>query len=517
MSNLTHFLMNAYSTGASDTNGSGQQLWGLLGDSIANGRNDEDLDIGPQTIYTATVFEHVLNTGIVDLKDADLANSNDGSQWKKAGMDFYKYTGHKMVFSNGAVSGSSFFPRSGFTDWSSSGVNRALFQTKMSNGLNFVGVGKMRGVFMHMGINDAFGSESLASIETAVHDFFNWFHLTYPTTHLYVWNIGFIGGVATSRVLSVRSYIVDSVAEHTNAHIVLNLSNYLDYHGVDGLHLTQFGNDLTGAATIQFMRVNGLISNDPVIYSPAATAAGVIAAFPTALSTDEAKIVNDFVEYMDNFSIWDDIDAIVCTHFGAQNNSLHDMKGVTNPVNNGGTWTSHQGIALSGATSSRINTDFIPSTDGVNFIQNDAEYIYILTKNNHSIGVAGIHMGAIGSSTNKRVQLGQNTSGGWTWRINDNNSNSVGSAALKNGGYYRGRRNASNTSDGKENMLNSPASGTAVSICDVEVVIGCRNNNGVLDFPAAHVVGLWGFGDSTIPHTGVMRQCRNIVVSLMVL
>jgi hypothetical protein len=507
---------------ATNTNGSNQQLWVTAGNSLARGSNDQDTDIGPESNYAATVFEHIQNSGIVDLQTTDLAGSNTGSPWKKAGMDYYKHTGYKMVLSNCAIGGATFAADGDGNNWSSTGDNRALMVTKVNNGLGHVGGGvtKARGCLFECGPNDATGVVDLADIEIAIHDFFDWFETTFPGVPIYVWNIGRIAAGVTARVLEIQGYIRDAVAEHADAHIVLELADYLDYfRTADGIHLTQFGQDLCGAATIQYLRENSLIANSPVDYTIGATAQGVINGFPVALTTDEQKILNDFVVNLSAIAgdAWNDLDVLVCPAFLNASNALHDMKGTTTPVNNGATHIPGTGFSLLGATSSRINTDFIPSANGVNYVQNDAQWIYLMVKNNHPSGVAGVFMGGVGSIANKRVQLGQNTTGGITWRINDNNSSVLGAALALNGVYYRAIRSASNVSSFRENLTSQNQAGTAVSILDAEITIGCRNNNGVLDFPAAHIVGMYGFADATVPGTVVMRACRNMVVSLMVL
>lgn len=505
-----------------NTNFSGQQVWGIIGDSIGRGRNDEDGDIGPHSIYASTVYQFRPGTGIVDLQDLDLQGANDGSQWKKWAMDYYKYTQYKPVIAAGAVGSASFYPRSGFgtNNWSASGVNRGDFETLVTSALSATGTTRLRGAFLVLGINDAIGSESLASIETEVDNLFAWFFSTYPNVPLYVWNIGYDAGVATSRVTSIRGYIQNAVNDYPNeAFMVLELEDYLDYHGVDGIHLTQFGNDLTGAQTTQTMRQQFLMANRPLPYSFSAGAQAVINAFPTALTEDEKKIVSDTYEYHAGFSIWTTYDRFCIMTFNDASNSLHDWVG-SNEFTGNSINHSVLGNETTGVSTSYINTNFDPAADGSAWTTNSCHAVLIVVKNLHPASTVGIYLGAIGTTANQRVQLSNNASTGLTYRINDGNSpGSFGTGTFANGGYYKAIRLSGSSSGMYENITSIlGSSGTAVANTTVDIYVGVRNNNdSTRDFPVNTHFGAVTFGSGAIPHTGVMRALRNVVVSLMVI
>lgn len=522
---LFHSLLSSQSRWDNNfnTNSSNQQLWATIGDSIGRGRNDEDSDIGPPSIYAGTIYEHIDGVGLTDLQTTDLAAANDGSQWKKAGMDYYKYTQYKMCISNNAVSGASFFPRtaSGFPDWSSTGSLRAAFDSKIADGLTRTGTSRLRGAFLVMGINDAIGSEDLADIEAAVDDLFLWFFTNYPNVPLYVWNVGFNAGVADARVTAIRGYIAAAVADYPDqAFMVLELANYLDWFGSDGIHMTQFGNDLTGAQTIQTMREQGLIASRPASYTFGAGAQAIINAFPTALTVDEQRIVNDIYEYHASFPIWNLYDRFVIMTFNDPDNSLHDWVGSAEFTNVGASH-SNLGWETDGTTSSYLNTNFDPAADGVAWTTNSAHAVMVIVKNLHPNTTAGLYIGAIGPTANQRVQLSNNALTGLSYRINDGNSPGtiLSGATMVNGGYYRALRDASNSSEMNVNMLTpGGSSGTAVANTTVDIYVGLRNNNdSTRDFPVNTHFGAITFGGGTIPHTGVMRTLRNAIVSLMVI
>jgi hypothetical protein len=498
-------------------NGSNQLAIATLGDSLGKGNNNGTGEIGPPTIYAGTVYE--IRTGVVtDIQNLDLQGSNNGSAWKKWGMDFYKYTSGKPVITNTA-SGSSRFTPDGVdnNNWSATGTLRTSFEANVSALVAELGVDYLYMCVGHCGINDAEDATPLSEIEDAIIDTFDWFFTTYPNSKLCLWRLGKGASGVTARVTAINGYLDAACALYPGkAFMVLDLDQFLDYYS-DLVHLSQFGQDLAGATTAKYQLDNDIIPDNPVPYTFSAEAQAIINAFPTPLTTDEQKIVNDVFQYQFDSGDWSFYDRYVGFGFSALNNALHDWKGSNEFINDGATQSDLGGIRTGGTTTSIVRTNYVPSVNGSQWQTNSAHASVLIIKTNSDNLTARGFWGAMGASTNERSFLVQNIGGAMAWRINDNNSNTTVGTGVLNGGWYRNIRTASNAASLNQNNGNQGNTGTAVLNTDVEILIGCRNNNGVRELPVDAVFGAFTLGSGGVAHLGILRTIRNMVVSLMVL
>lgn len=229
-----------------DTNGSNQQAFLIIGDSIARGTSNGD---GP-TPAAGTVYEYI--NSVVQVGSTDLNNAVTGSQWPKFGIDYNAATGFKPVFINRAEGGSEFSPNGDTNNWSTSGNRYGIAQTAAENCLSAMGVTQLRAIFIVLGVNDARGSVDLAQIQLDVDSLFNRLQIDYPGTPVYMVNVGRTeSAISNARIDAVRSYITAAINGSSLFKMAFDLRDYAvnnpEYYGDDNLHLNQTGCDALGA------------------------------------------------------------------------------------------------------------------------------------------------------------------------------------------------------------------------------------------------------------------------------
>lgn len=234
-----------------DTNGSNQQAFLIIGDSIARGTSN---GVGP-TPSAGTVYEYF--GSVIEVGSDDLEEAVTGSQWPKFGIDYNAATGFKPVFINKAEGGSEFSPYLDNNNWSTSGTRYALAQTAAANCLAALGVTQLRAIFIVLGVNDARGTSSLTQIQLDVDSLFNRLQDNYPGTPVYMVNVGRTeSAISNARIDAVRSYITSAVNGNALFKMAFDLRDYAndnpEYYGADNLHLNQTGYDALGAELASF-------------------------------------------------------------------------------------------------------------------------------------------------------------------------------------------------------------------------------------------------------------------------
>lgn len=239
-----------------NTNESGQQLFVIIGNSIARGTSSGE---GP-TPSANTVYEWN-GTAVVQVSNDDLIAAATGSPWPKMGIDYNAAKGYKPVFSNSAVGGADFSNPGNNTYWATGGTLYPAMKTKTNNALAELGLTRPRGIFVILGINDARGSQDLGDVETAIEDVFDKLEADWPDTRIYVVNLGReASGSSTARINAIRGYLASVVTARENVRFAFDLRIYADeipaYYAGDNLHLNQTGNDALGAELAAFLTGN---------------------------------------------------------------------------------------------------------------------------------------------------------------------------------------------------------------------------------------------------------------------
>ncbi len=239
-----------------NTNEAGQQLFVIIGNSIARGTSE---GVGP-TPTAGTVYEWN-GSAVVEVEDEDLINANTGSPWPHMGMDYYTSKTLKPVFSASGSGGADFANPGDNNYWSTGGTLYPAMKTKVNNALTELGVTRPRGIIMILGINDARAATDLGDVEDAITDVFDKLESDWPDTRIYVVNIGReAAGYSTTRINAIRGYLTNEVNARANVFFAFDLRTYAvdipAYYSGDNLHLTQAGNDALGEAIATFLISN---------------------------------------------------------------------------------------------------------------------------------------------------------------------------------------------------------------------------------------------------------------------
>lgn len=232
----------------SNTSPRGQQVWGILGDSLAIGTSSAP---GP-TPTAGTVYEYD-GSSIIEVGATDLSNANTGSPWPRFGIDYNAAHGLKPVFVNCANGGAEFYPNGDNNNWYTSGTLYAAAKTKIDNALLAAEVLSPRGILVILGINDVRGAQALADVSTGVTSLITRLNTDYGHPNIYFALPGRsetagVAGYNSNRHQYVRRLLLNAIGTYTNVHVVCSVLPFANWglYGADLLHLTQTGNNVLG-------------------------------------------------------------------------------------------------------------------------------------------------------------------------------------------------------------------------------------------------------------------------------
>lgn len=299
---LNFFQTGIYLSGSSrdrDTTADGRQAFLIIGDSIA-GDTTAVLGAGPTTPAGTTYLWN--GTNLVELTTADLNNAGSayGTAWKKFALDYNAGTSRKPCFINRASGGSEFYPDGDNNNWYTSGVHYSAAVTAANACLSFMGVSKLKGIFICLGINDARGAQTTANIQSAIISLITRLNSDFQDTKIYITSIGrtessFIG----DRIFAIKGYIKDLTFSYSNVELVANLTTFVSWnlYSGDNLHPTQAGNDKHGE-----LYARALLNTD----SSSKIVRQVHNIFYNQLSSNNKLAVADFIEGCIIDGNWDD-------------------------------------------------------------------------------------------------------------------------------------------------------------------------------------------------------------------
>lgn len=518
-----------YGQGGSDhdnsanTNGSDQQVWAFIGDSMLQTSDTRMAD----ATFQNTIYQSV--SGVISAVGASgFTGETEGSFMHAFGNELYKVTGKKMVGVRSTVGGSKVYLNGADPTWWTTGTLRATAESNNSSALSANGTTKLRGIWTCVGINDATAAQSLANIETAVNSYYAWINTTYPEVPVYVLNIGRNVAGEDSRVIAIRGYHVAAVAQYSHMHIVANLADYVNMYHTDLIHLNAFGNDKVAQDCIRAMLTQGLIANRPITrtYGSASSAVFAYSAFAT-LSTERKNILADLIDYLDQVKgDWVNIDSICIPILGTEAESLQDLKRSTKQmsyqtVSGTPVWTSSNGIRTNGGA---IKSNFIPLTDGTpttGFIGNN-NWASVLVRNRYSAtGTKRTLFGAIGSTADRAIYLSEKAAGGYEWKNNAATAGTTadGSGTITAQNIWGNRRNGSTSFRLFRNHSElSIANVTVVAALDAEISIGALNTSGVYSEEFDADIWGWVFPSSSLADVlQIIAQMRLAATKLSLL
>jgi hypothetical protein len=503
-----------------NTNASEQQIWGIFGDSKARGTSPNANETGPEPFIDNIVYQYISGVGTSAINSGDVNNASSGSPWMKWGIEYYRETSYKPVFVPRGVGGSNFADPGDHSSWDATGTLYTLAKNAVNNGCTDIGTTRPRGILWICGANDERDGVALGTIQTAINAIFAQCVADFPNTPIYIVNLGRTDNGVSARVLSIRGYLEDVCAAYPNqVFMMFREANILDMYNTDGLHFTQYGNDFLGAKSVQDLKARGLIRNRPFTRTYGSTFIALKAAVYTGsntLNTVEKNYINDVVEYLNTQGDWQYIDSWGGLLLDSEAKSLKDMKRSTkDAVNHGATWRFKGGFETYASTSTYIDLNFRPSTDGVQYTQNAAFASVFLLENKNATSTLASLMGAVGTTNTWVLSIAQGATNGIIHRINANTGSTLGTGNPKSNALYFVRRTSSTQSILDEDGVGSNATSTSAGLPNVNIYLGVRNNNGSIDLPYAGRFGSWSFGSNSINTFRFLRKRRELDIDLL--
>lgn len=401
--------------GAPDTTADGKQPFLIIGDSNA-GHTSASTTVGPTTPSGTTYKWN--GSGLTELTTLDLnpAGASNGTMWKQFALNRNATTGKKIVFIQCASGGSEYYPNGDTNNWySSGGVNYDAAVADANACLSYLGLTKLKGIFVILGINDARGAQSLANIQTAINSLFTRLTANFPNTPIYVASNGTddVTQIINARKFTVNRYVKEAIAATTLAERSLNLYSYYPwgYYGGDNLHLSQTGYNVAGGQ--QDVSVRSTETNKEVRQ--------VLNGFNTELSAAHKAAWKIFIEGCQTDGNWSLLDSFQVYCGSVERNILIDHVGLFAPIPSTHTYVVNDRITTV-SPGSFFKTNFVPSVTANNALVDDFVCGVKMAENNVAAGTAGYAFGAIGGTG---VRLFQNASSQLAYTCNDGTANAV--------------------------------------------------------------------------------------------
>lgn len=501
----------------------GKQLWGFIGDSFISGQPAADnVDTGMAPYYPGEYF----NTSTLSITSltGDLPTASNGSMCPKMVNDYYRLTGYKMIPVNTAVGGADFYPNGDDNNYYTTGDNYANFVSKQNSAKGALGVDKLRGIIMHLGINDARSAISNEDIQVGVTSLFSRLITDFPGVPIYVINIGLDQNkAATQKILDVRAMIeAEAVLNPDRVKIVMRLEDYISapyFYMSDeaDVHPSMFGLELIAGVVVKNIVDNGWARNQPISYNYSATVLDVFNRLGT-VSTPERRCISDFIEWCITNSNWNNIDTLYLTTISNTTARRQCFKRNGGQVTGGTTET--QCLSTDGTITGHLMSDFIPSVNGVGYTLNDAFWgVYCLEDTIKDISVGHIMTGVVGATSTHQMRIGVSTTSGGQGQYSINNSGvaTVVDYNLKGNMFHAVSRSASNSLSYRRNANTNSGTTASTGVPTTEIAIGAWNNNGAIQSPFAGKFGLIVGGGRPTDGLTFYKRVRELVIDMLVL
>lgn len=225
------------------------------------------------------------------------------------------------------------------------------------------------------------------------------------------------------------------------------------------------------------------------------------------------RVVDDLVTGIKIDDNWEEIDRLWLFA-----NAVQPLARVSlvNPLStqitevNAPAWVAKQGYTSDGATS-YLNSNFIPSTDGVRYTLNDASMgIYSRTNTNAvSVDMGSFELAAL------RFNTVHSREGGVLYvYINDNLGATAGATVADSLGLSSGRRTSATAC---ETFKNGASIGTHIAIAAIPPIsqyILCRNNVGTADTFSGRQISFAYFGSSAVNQSKLYARIQRYMSAL---
>lgn len=434
---LFHALLSAGGIADAFTNGQGQQVVWVIGDSHTRSRLSGAY--GP-TPTAGTVYQFysaaISQIGATDIQQ-DVTGANWGSIWPEFGIKYFTATARKPVFALSGIGGTTWaFNASAVDEWANTSTLYADSKVLCDAALAAVGVQSPKYIVIALGNNDAFYATALATIQSAINQVLTTITTDYPNSQiLIVQNGRLAAGSINSRIITIRGYLVQAARDFTNVYIAGNMAT-LDAVGscflADNIHMTQTGNNHIGDMLGKFVALN------PLSYSK--WARSIISNHFSELSTARKDLILTFVTSAGSTLF--DADFIGKFKAPTEQDTFLDFSFLTAFYNLAGlTFTANSHISSNGSSTwGRVN--FNP-TIAQRVTQNDIS-AEIKIKANRSTTFATA-MG--GGSATTHIRIGQTNTVVYG-RIHDITTTSFGESDFVDDNSYRVKRTTSTAKTG---------------------------------------------------------------------
>lgn len=457
-----------------DTTPDGHQIFGVVGDSNADGRGATIPTVGSGILYLwdGSAFDEITTQSVSN------DDNTKGSIWQQFATDYNTNTTYKVDLVNGASGGSEFYPNGDNNNWYTSGTLYAAWKTKMDNALAFRGLSRPKAIFVNLGINDLRSANTFSDIQTGMNSLFSRLTSDYPNVPILCIQLGRdeVGGFNSQDAYDMRLHLINTCESNTNIHIVSSAATFVDVSGgyiADNLHYSQATNDIIGSQFARWFN-NSSISNK--------WARSVVSAHFDELSSNRKTLIADFVTNLYNDGNYFKLEQLSLFKTTTQNNTLFDFtfKGYSVKVSTP-SFTANDNLATNG-TSTAFTISYINSIyTGGGAGQNDFIIGVKLKTRTTASGSSAVFFGrGDGSSNYIRVAQGATSVNYHANVAAASQKNYATDAAFVNNTLYSVARNG-----GTEYLLkgssvvdsNAIASTTAMSGA---ITIGANNLNGTV-------------------------------------
>ena len=241
----------------------------------------------------------------------------------------------------------------------------------------------------------------------------------------------------------------------------------------------------------RYKKVRGTATADPTkrtIAVVSSAAAAIIAAMETPPSAARASAITTLVNTLQSAGIWDLLDVLYVLAAADSQAALLNWKDpssfVASPVNSP-TFTADRGFTGNG-TNSRVNTGWVPSTNGVKYTQNSASvWLWSNTEGSVTNGDLGGKVDAT-----KQCLMRLRSANSFLGRVNDADSTQVANGDAI--GFFGMQRISSTTKNYWKNgaQLGTDISANSVGVnADAQWICGCNSTG----FPTnQQALAAWG-------------------------
>lgn len=336
-----------------DTTPDGKQAFLVIGDSKAQGLQADASFVAPPDA-TGTGYEWYSGavTALTSFGLQTAYNADGATCWSQFCITYNSLTGKKPVIINQGLAASLFYattPGGGNRCWYTNDTLYSDAVTAANDCMTAMGVTKLKGILVILGINDKTHTETFANINTAITSLMDRLTTDFPGVGIYIDMPGISSQVPTIKYAQINNAIEDLVTTYADVHIDVNENSMLSWDLADALspHFFQAGQDQIGKMKAQYVANVRGTSNKRVrrilnqFYDPISE---------SAANTIETQIVANeslFTTYLDNLQIY--VSSV------SKKNVLVDWVGRTSPlsetviVNSAGfTWVNGGGVTFDG-------------------------------------------------------------------------------------------------------------------------------------------------------------------------